>query len=109
MRSKLRARNSKFRARDPKFRQIHPKNGKQSSVIGWLLSTGEPQQRASARPARSPGCPAAEELFEDTAAFAWLNAHAADHGYTLSFPRDNPEGYIYEPWHWCFERDRLLA
>ncbi|RTL24879.1 MAG: hypothetical protein EKK49_20850, partial [Rhodocyclaceae bacterium] len=43
------------------------------------------------------------------AAFVWLNAHAAGHGYTLSFPRNNPEGYLYEPWHWCFERDRLLA
>lgn len=57
----------------------------------------------------TPGCPPAEEAFEDTAAFAWLNAHAARFGYTLSFPRNNPEGYLYEPWHWCFERERLIA
>ncbi|MBS0371253.1 MAG: M15 family metallopeptidase [Proteobacteria bacterium] len=57
----------------------------------------------------TPGCPPADASFEDTAAFVWLNAHAAGHGYTLSFPRNNPEGYLYEPWHWCFERDRLLA
>ncbi|WP_374487241.1 D-alanyl-D-alanine carboxypeptidase family protein [Zoogloea sp.] len=57
----------------------------------------------------TPGCPPAEETFEDTAAFAWLNAHAAHYGFTLSFPRGNPEGYLYEPWHWCFERDRLLT
>ena len=57
----------------------------------------------------TPGCPPAEEQFEDSAAFAWLNTHAARYGYTLSFPRNNPEGYLYEPWHWCFERDRLPA
>ncbi|WP_079437481.1 D-alanyl-D-alanine carboxypeptidase family protein [Zoogloea sp. LCSB751] len=57
----------------------------------------------------TPGGPPADESFEDTTAFAWLNAHAAQHGYTLSFPRGNPEGYLYEPWHWCFERERLLA
>lgn len=57
----------------------------------------------------TPGCPPADEAFEDTPAFAWLSAHAARHGYTLSFPRGNPEGYLYEPWHWCFERDRLLT
>lgn len=48
----------------------------------------------------TPGEPPAEESFETTAAFAWLNEHAADFGYRLSYPRDNPHGIVYEPWHW---------
>jgi D-alanyl-D-alanine carboxypeptidase len=51
----------------------------------------------------APGEPAAEESFEQTAAFTWLTAHAATHGFTLSYPRDNPHGIVYEPWHWCWQ------
>jgi hypothetical protein len=25
---------------------------------------------------------------------------AGRHGFRLSYPRDNPHGVIYEPWHW---------
>lgn len=48
----------------------------------------------------TPGEPPAEESFERTAAFAWLRAHAAGFGYRMSYPRDNPHGIVYEPWHW---------
>lgn len=48
----------------------------------------------------SDGEPPAEESFEDTAAFRWLGEHAGDHGFRLSYPRDNPHGIVYEPWHW---------
>ncbi|MBM3116439.1 M15 family metallopeptidase [Jeongeupia naejangsanensis] len=48
-----------------------------------------------------PGGPVLEEAFETTAAYAWLQQHAGRFGFTLSFPRANPNGYIYEPWHWC--------
>lgn len=50
----------------------------------------------------TPGEPAAEESFEATPTFAWLQARAGDFGFTLSYPRDNPNGIVYEPWHWCF-------
>ena len=46
------------------------------------------------------GEPAAEESFEATPAFAWLSRHAGDFGFRLSFPRGNPNGIVYEPWHW---------
>jgi D-alanyl-D-alanine carboxypeptidase len=45
-----------------------------------------------------------EEAFETTPAFAWLQANAARFGFTLSYPRGNPQGYLYEPWHWCHRR-----
>lgn len=51
----------------------------------------------------TPGCPALEEDFESTPAFAWLQQHAARFGFSLSFPRGNPFGYGYEPWHWCWQ------
>jgi zinc D-Ala-D-Ala carboxypeptidase len=50
----------------------------------------------------TPGEPPAEASFESTAAFSWLQAHASDHGFFMSYPRDNPHGIVYEPWHWCY-------
>lgn len=41
--------------------------------------------------------------FDQTEAFAWLQANAARHHFTLSFPRGNAQGVSYEPWHWRFE------
>lgn len=46
------------------------------------------------------------EEFEDTEAFAWLSAHAARWGFRLSYPRDNPHGIVYEPWHWACWPDK---
>ncbi|WP_372012584.1 M15 family metallopeptidase [Pseudoxanthomonas sp. 10H] len=48
----------------------------------------------------APGEPPAEESFEATAAFAWLARHAARHGFSMSYPRGNRHGIVYEPWHW---------
>ena len=50
----------------------------------------------------TPGDAPAEESFDATDAFAWLQAHAGGHGFHLSYPRDNPHGIVYEPWHWCW-------
>ena len=44
--------------------------------------------------------PPAEESFERTPAFAWLQEHAGGFGFVMSYPRDNPHGIVYEPWHW---------
>lgn len=48
----------------------------------------------------TPGEPAAEESFEVTPAFAWLQANAPGFGFRLSYPRGNLHGIVYEPWHW---------
>lgn len=48
----------------------------------------------------APGEPAAEESFEDTTAFAWLRSNADGYRFSLSYPRGNPHGIVYEPWHW---------
>lgn len=49
----------------------------------------------------TPGCESLSESFENSPAFAWLTEHAAQFGFDMSFPRDNPWGIDYEPWHWC--------
>ena len=41
--------------------------------------------------------------FDQSAAFAWLEANAPRYQFTLSFPQGNPQGVNYEPWHWRFE------
>lgn len=46
--------------------------------------------------------PVLEEGFENTQAFGWLQAHASRFGFHLSYPRDNPYGIAYEPWHWRY-------
>ncbi|NJN01844.1 MAG: D-alanyl-D-alanine carboxypeptidase family protein [Leptolyngbyaceae cyanobacterium RM1_1_2] len=47
-----------------------------------------------------------EVAFENTPAFRWLQKNAARYDFELSFPRDNPQGISYEPWHWRFVGDR---
>lgn len=44
--------------------------------------------------------------FEDTEAFEWLKENAAYYSFELSFPKNNPMGVSYEPWHWRFVGDR---
>lgn len=46
--------------------------------------------------------PALEESFEQTDAFTWLQANAFRYGFHLSYPRGNPYGIAYEPWHWRY-------
>ena len=48
----------------------------------------------------TPGCPDLIEDFEITAAFHWLSDNAGRFGFALSYPRNNPHGVTYEPWHW---------
>ena len=50
----------------------------------------------------TPGAAILDAAFADSAAFAWLQAHADVYGFCLSFPQGNALGYAYEPWHWCY-------
>lgn len=57
----------------------------------------------------APGELPAEEAFEHTTAFEWLQANAGGYGFVMSYPRDNPYGIVYEPWHWRFDSDASLT
>lgn len=50
----------------------------------------------------SPDNQKLDEDFARTAEFRWLKRHAARFGFHLSYPRNNPHGIGYEPWHWCW-------
>jgi len=49
----------------------------------------------------SPGSRPLTEEFESSEAFKWLQENAARFGFSMSYPRDNSQGFIYEPWHWA--------
>lgn len=51
----------------------------------------------------SPDCEHLSEAFEATREFHWLTRHASRFGFFLSYPRHNPAGIAYEPWHWCHQ------
>ncbi len=48
----------------------------------------------------TPGCRPLTEEFEDTDAFRWLESRAIEFGFSMTYPRDNPWGITFEPWHW---------
>lgn len=51
------------------------------------------------------GCDALVADFENTDSFQWLESKASAFGFIMSYPRDNPVGIDYEPWHWCFHSE----
>ena len=42
--------------------------------------------------------------FVDTVEYDWLKKRAGDFGFTESYPKENPWGVVYEPWHWRHEK-----
>ena len=43
------------------------------------------------------------EEFEARPEYAWLQQHAAEFGFYLSYPRGNAHNTAFEPWHWHYE------
>ena len=43
--------------------------------------------------------------FEKTKEFKWLVENANSYNFYLSYPKDNKEGIMYEPWHWTFKNN----
>ncbi len=56
----------------------------------------------------TPGDAPAEASFEGTSAFEWLTINAQRFGFAMSYPRGNPHGIAYEPWHWMWHPSRSL-
>ena len=54
----------------------------------------------------TPGFDALEESFENSPAYQWLCSNADNFGFSLSFPRNNPVGMAFEPWHWKYSTKR---
>jgi D-alanyl-D-alanine carboxypeptidase len=50
----------------------------------------------------TPGEGDLTEQFEQTDAYRWLKKNAVRFGFTLSYPRNNAQGFVFEPWHWLY-------
>ncbi len=48
----------------------------------------------------TPGSRPLTDAFESTQAFEWLTENADSFGFQMSYPRDNADGFVFEPWHW---------
>ena len=48
----------------------------------------------------TPGSRPLTEEFETSDAFEWLTRHATKYGFSMTYPRDNVFGFVFEPWHW---------
>jgi zinc D-Ala-D-Ala carboxypeptidase len=51
----------------------------------------------------TPGSRPLTEEFEDTDAFRWLESRAIEFGFSMTYPRENPWGIAFEPWHWSIK------
>jgi D-alanyl-D-alanine carboxypeptidase len=49
----------------------------------------------------TPGSRPLTEEFENSEAFAWLGRRAAEFGFSMTYPRGNRYGFVFEPWHWA--------
>lgn len=47
--------------------------------------------------------------FARTRAYYWLQQHAGEFGFTLSYPENSMMGAIFEPWHWRFEGNESFS
>lgn len=63
---------------------------------GYAIDLGDAAQPASNL----------NQSFEQTPAFKWLEVNAARFSFELSFPKGNPQGVSYEPWHWRYVGDQ---
>lgn len=96
---------SGFRSIDYQARLIRKKINAGQSVSEILEVNAAPgfseHHTGRAIDIASPGSRPLTEEFEDSDAFRWLQDNAAEFGFSMSYPRDNPGGFIYEPWHWA--------
>jgi len=89
---------SKQRSQTPAQRAlVSAPPGYSEHHTGYALDLGD---RATPSTNLSPN-------FDQTAAFKWLKLdnNAAKYGFEMSFPKNNPQGVMYEPWHWRFVGD----
>lgn len=88
----------------------------QAELIRKKIAAGQPIEtilKVSAAPGYSqhhtgravdiatPGSRPLTEQFETSDAFKWLTENAAECGFSMTYPRDNAFGFVFEPWHWA--------
>ena len=87
------------------FLKAVAKYGSEDAAARWVARPGHSEHHTGLAIDLGDGENAAcdiEPPFEKTRTFDWLQKNAARFGFELSFPRNNPRGVNYEPWHWRF-------
>src|SRR5208282_4268255 len=94
-----------FAYQEALFAKAVAKHGSEEAAVRWVGRPGQSEHHTGLAvdlgEAESPACDV-EPPFEDTHAFRWLQTNAAQFGFELSYPRNNPRSVHYEPWHWRF-------
>lgn len=82
----------------------HLKNGRQiENILTHIAIPGFSEHHSGlAVDIHADGINTLEEEFELTKEFLWLKENASSFEFRLSYPRDNDQGIIYEPWHWYY-------
>ena len=97
---------SSYRSYDYQLQLILQKRARAQSLAAILRVNAVPgfseHHSGCALDLSAPGMAAATEEFDTSDAFQWLSQHGHQFGFSLSYPRDNPYGILYEPWHWCW-------
>lgn len=95
---------SGFRSVDYQARLIRKKINAGQAITDILQVNAAPgfseHHTGNAVDIATPGSRPLTEEFEDTEAFRWLGENAGRFGFSMTYPRENPWGIIYEPWHW---------
>ena len=97
---------SGFRSYDYQARLIRKKLNRGEAIADILRVDAAPgyseHHTGRAIDVASPGSRPLTGEFEASEAFGWLSANAGRFGFSLSYPRDNPQGLAYAPWHWMW-------
>jgi D-alanyl-D-alanine carboxypeptidase len=48
------------------------------------------------------------EDFDKTKEYKWLQKNAKKFGFKLSYPKNNPYGIMFEPWHWRYTKNKQI-
>jgi D-alanyl-D-alanine carboxypeptidase len=98
---------SGFRSHDYQAELIRKKLAAGQSIGEILTVNAAPgfSQHHSGRAVdiATPGSRPLTEEFEQSEAYRWLARRAGGFGFTLTYPRDNPWGFVHEPWHWALD------
>lgn len=96
---------SAFRSMEYQKTLIQNKLHKGQAIEGILTVNAAPgyseHHTGRALDIGTTNCPPLTEEFETTNAFRWLAGNAKKYSFSLSYPRNNPYGIDYEPWHWA--------
>lgn len=100
---------SAFRSIDYQLGIVRRKRERGQSIEAILRVSAAPgyseHHSGRALDITTPGLAPLEEEFERSAAFRWLQKNAQLYKFSLSYPRGNPHGIAYEPWHWCWHAE----